>query len=335
MASTAAAGTRGRSWCGCSPGTPRLGRWRVASRGYAGRGIGEVYPQLAVEETFVEPGEVDASGLDVAFVAYRAWESAGAVRELLEAGARLVVDLSADFRLVDVALYNEWYGEHPVAGALEGGALRVAGGLRGRRGAGWWRTQDVIRRRPMLALAPVVKRVEGSLRGDQRSLGGERGGGQAERQDALRLRQRERLALRAADGSLRHRHTPEIETVLRAGGGGARGDLRAAPAAHHARGAGDHRAWSLEDAARGARRCSAGTRRTTRGGRSWRRGRSPRTSRTWRTPTGAALGGGGQEGREALALRGGGQSVEGRLGGGGAEHEPGARVPGGRSGSST
>ena len=52
----------------------------------------------------MEPGEIDASGLDVAFVAYPHMESAGAVKELLEAGVGLVVDLSADFRLPDVGL---------------------------------------------------------------------------------------------------------------------------------------------------------------------------------------------------------------------------------------
>src|SRR5215207_5299313 len=83
-------------------GHPEVGAMVVSSRGYAGRRIGEVYPQLAVEGEYVEPGEIDASSLDAAFVAYGHGESAGAVKGLLGAGARLVVDLSADFRLPDV-----------------------------------------------------------------------------------------------------------------------------------------------------------------------------------------------------------------------------------------
>jgi N-acetyl-gamma-glutamylphosphate reductase len=78
---------------------PEVGGMSVSSRGYAGRAVTEAYPHLAVEETFVEPERVDAPSLDVAFVAYPHMESAGVVRDLLEAGAMLVVDLSADFRL--------------------------------------------------------------------------------------------------------------------------------------------------------------------------------------------------------------------------------------------
>src|ERR687893_74211 len=89
--------------------------------GYAGAGlvrllaghpevgeIGEVYPQLAVEGEYVEPEEMEASTLDAAFVAYGHGESAGAVKELLDGGARMVLDLSADFRLPDVGGYEEW-----------------------------------------------------------------------------------------------------------------------------------------------------------------------------------------------------------------------------------
>ena len=93
-------------------GHPEVGGMGVSSRGYAGRGISEVYPQLAVEGEYVEPEEIDASSLDAAFVAYGHGESAAAVEGLLEAGTKLVVDLSADFRLRDLPLYEKWYGGH-------------------------------------------------------------------------------------------------------------------------------------------------------------------------------------------------------------------------------
>jgi N-acetyl-gamma-glutamyl-phosphate reductase len=111
-----------------------------------------------VEGTYVGPEEIDASSLDVAFVAYGHGESAGAVRELLEAGARLVVDLSADFRLSDVEVYEEWYGEHPAPGLLgeaHYGLPEVFGAPEGRLVAnpGCYPTAAI------LALAPVVRRV--------------------------------------------------------------------------------------------------------------------------------------------------------------------------------
>ncbi|MDP8950628.1 MAG: N-acetyl-gamma-glutamyl-phosphate reductase, partial [Actinomycetota bacterium] len=87
-------------------GHPEVGVMSVSSRGYTGRGISEVYPQLAVEGEYVEPERIDASSLDAAFVAYGHGESAGAVKGLLDAGAKLVIDLSADFRLPDVEVYN-------------------------------------------------------------------------------------------------------------------------------------------------------------------------------------------------------------------------------------
>ena len=60
-------------------GHPEVGSLLVASRGHAGRRIGEVYPQVAVGGEYLDPAEVDASGLDVAFVAYGHGESAETV----------------------------------------------------------------------------------------------------------------------------------------------------------------------------------------------------------------------------------------------------------------
>ena len=96
----------------------------------------------------------------MAFVAYGHGESAETVSELLESGARLVIDLSADFRLGDAELYGEWYGEHPVPELLDEahyGLPEVFGAAEGRLIAnpGCYPTAAI------LALAPVVKRVEG------------------------------------------------------------------------------------------------------------------------------------------------------------------------------
>jgi N-acetyl-gamma-glutamyl-phosphate reductase len=195
-------------------GHPEVGGVEVASRSYAGRAITEVYPHLAVDEKFVEPGQMNASALDVAFVAYPHMESAGVVRDLLEAGTGLVVDLSADFRLVDVALYNEWYGEHPVPELLKEahyGLPEVFGAAEGRLLAnpGCYPTAAV------LALAPVVKRLKVSSVAIN-ALSGVSGAGAKPSPKTHFVSANENVSpYGLANGAPRHRHTPEIEAVLR------------------------------------------------------------------------------------------------------------------------
>ena len=195
-------------------GHPEVGAMGVSSRGYAGRGIGEVYPQLAVEGEYVEPEEIDAASLDAAFVAYGDGESAGAVKDLLDAGARLVLDLSADFRLPDVGVYEEWYGEHPAPGLLEEahyGLPEVFGAPEGRLVAnpGCYPTAAI------LALAPVVKRL-GIRSVTINALSGVSGAGAKPSVKTHFVTVNESVApYGIVSGSPRHRHTPEIEVMLR------------------------------------------------------------------------------------------------------------------------
>ena len=192
-------------------GHPEVGAMSVASRGYAGRSIREVYPQLVVEGAYVAPEEIEAGGLDVAFVAYGHGESAGTVRELLRSGVHLVVDLSADFRLPDADLYGEWYGEHPAPELLveaHYGLPEVFGTAEGRLVAnpGCYPTAAI------LALAPVVKRVGSGIRSVTiNALSGVSGAGAKPSVKSHFVSVNENAN---AYGAPRHRHTPEIETVL-------------------------------------------------------------------------------------------------------------------------
>jgi N-acetyl-gamma-glutamyl-phosphate reductase len=191
-------------------GHPEVGAFKVASRGYAGMGIGSVYPELAVEGSYVAPEEIEASDLDVAFVAYGHRESAETVRELMEAGARLVVDLSADFRLGDAGLYGEWYGEHlapELLGEAHYGLPEVFGSAEGRLIAnpGCYPTAAI------LALAPVVKRVEGIRSVTINALSGVSGAGAKPSVKTHFVSVNESAG---AYGAPLHRHTPEIETLL-------------------------------------------------------------------------------------------------------------------------
>jgi N-acetyl-gamma-glutamyl-phosphate reductase len=84
----------------------------VTSRSDVGKSLSELYPHhrvpLVLEELDLDRhGEVDA-----AIVAYPHGASAPLVAELLEGGVK-VIDLSADFRLRDLATYEEYYVQHP------------------------------------------------------------------------------------------------------------------------------------------------------------------------------------------------------------------------------
>ena len=192
-------------------GHPEVGALGVASRGYAGLEIRDVYPQLVVEGKYVAPEEIEAGELDVAFVAYGHGESAEAVRGLLGSGARLVIDLSADFRLPDAEVYGEWYGEHPASELLAEahyGLPEVFGATEGRLIAnpGCYPTAAI------LALAPVVRRVEGIRSVTINALSGGSGAGAKPSGETHFVSVNESAN---AYGAPSHRHTPEIETLLR------------------------------------------------------------------------------------------------------------------------
>jgi N-acetyl-gamma-glutamyl-phosphate reductase len=191
-------------------GHPKVGGLAVASRGYAGRPIGEVFPHISADGAFVGPEEIEAGGLDVAFVAYGHGESAETVAALLEAGVGLVVDLSADFRLPDVATYEEWYGGHPAPGLLTEahyGLPEVFGTAEGRLVAnpGCYPTAAV------LALAPVVRRIGGIRSIVINALSGVSGAGAKPSVKTHFVSVNESAN---AYGAPLHRHTPEIEAML-------------------------------------------------------------------------------------------------------------------------
>ena len=86
----------------------------ITSERSAGRAVSDVYPAfrslLELRFETVDPGSL-AGRVDFAFAALPHAASAPVVCELAKAGVR-VVDLSADFRLRDLATYEAWYGTH-------------------------------------------------------------------------------------------------------------------------------------------------------------------------------------------------------------------------------
>lgn len=93
----------------------------VTSRSAAGTPVAEAYPQLrgVVDLAFATP---DAGRLDECDVVFFATPHAAAMHDvprLLAAGVR-VIDLSADFRLHDAALWAQWYHtEHAAPELIE------------------------------------------------------------------------------------------------------------------------------------------------------------------------------------------------------------------------
>jgi N-acetyl-gamma-glutamyl-phosphate reductase len=83
----------------------------VTARSEAGSRLDDVHPRTRVPME-LEPWDPDVQGdVDAALVCWPHRVAAPAVAALRERGVR-VVDLSADFRLRDRGIYEDWYGPH-------------------------------------------------------------------------------------------------------------------------------------------------------------------------------------------------------------------------------
>ena len=84
---------------------------QVTGRSAAGKMLGDVFPHLSTAVIRIDP-ELDAS-VDFVFSALPHAASAAALGEFIDAGIPCV-DISADFRIKDLATYTAWYKvEHP------------------------------------------------------------------------------------------------------------------------------------------------------------------------------------------------------------------------------
>lgn len=94
---------------------PQIQLQAVTSRGEAGTPIAEMFPNLRghVDLMFTEPS-IDRlkAECDVVFFATPHGTAMQSVPQLLESGIK-IIDLSADFRLKEVSIWQKWYGmEH-------------------------------------------------------------------------------------------------------------------------------------------------------------------------------------------------------------------------------
>lgn len=106
-------------------GHPRVELAAVTSRQYAGQTLAQIFPRHASDPRarslrFSEPkAEALAKAAQVVFLALPHGVAAEFAGPLLDLGCK-VIDLSADFRLKNPAVYREFYGrEHPAPALLE------------------------------------------------------------------------------------------------------------------------------------------------------------------------------------------------------------------------
>ncbi|MEQ9393756.1 N-acetyl-gamma-glutamyl-phosphate reductase [Haliea sp.] len=84
----------------------------ITSRAEAGRRVDDLFPNLRghFDLVFAEPDVALLAACDVVFFATPHNVAMQLVPELLAGGTR-VIDLSADYRIRDAALWSQWYGE--------------------------------------------------------------------------------------------------------------------------------------------------------------------------------------------------------------------------------
>ncbi len=90
---------------------PQVELRAITSRADAGTPVSQMFPSLRghVDLNFTHPDEAQLEQCDLVFFATPNGIAMQQARALLDAGVR-VVDLSADFRLQDVAEWEKWYG---------------------------------------------------------------------------------------------------------------------------------------------------------------------------------------------------------------------------------
>ena len=183
----------------------------------AHQAVASRYPGLAAaygDLTFCSMEEGLDKGADVLFMALPHGQAAAVAARVLDAPRRLVVDLSADFRLRDAAAYPAWYGaEHPhpeQLGAWPYGLPELY--RRELRGVAKVAVPGCYPAAALLALVPLVAAglvepegivvdAKSGITGAGRSL-----------KDAYLFAQANESVTPYGVGS--HRHTPEIEQEL-------------------------------------------------------------------------------------------------------------------------
>ena len=90
---------------------PRVELTAITSRGEAGTAVADLFPSLRghIGLRFSDPKDANLAACDLVFFATPNGVAMQQARSLVDGGVRLI-DLAADFRIKDVAVWEKWYG---------------------------------------------------------------------------------------------------------------------------------------------------------------------------------------------------------------------------------
>jgi N-acetyl-gamma-glutamyl-phosphate reductase len=195
---------------------PEVRLTAATSRQYAGQALSQVFPSLRQKTDLVcENLSTDelCGRADFFFTAVPHKTAMDIVPALLAAGKK-VVDLSADFRLRDVAVYEEWYQKHSAADLLKEAVYGLPELYRERirssrliANPGCYPTSIILALAPLLKGAVIDPR---SIIADSKS--GTSGAGRAAQVGSLFCEVADGFRAYKVGGT--HRHTPEIEQEI-------------------------------------------------------------------------------------------------------------------------
>jgi N-acetyl-gamma-glutamyl-phosphate reductase len=182
----------------------------ITARSDVGCRLDELYPFHRVPLTLEELDLDRHADIDAAVVAYPHGAAAPLVAELVDRGVR-VVDLSADFRLRDPAVYEAWYRDHQAPELIEQAVYGLPELYRERvRDARIVANPGCYPTAAVLALAPLARAgVIEDVVIDAKS--GVSGAGRAATTKTHFVAVDENVS---PYGVASHRHTPEIEQEL-------------------------------------------------------------------------------------------------------------------------
>jgi N-acetyl-gamma-glutamyl-phosphate reductase len=219
VAIVGASGYSGEELCSLLDRHPFAEVTAIFSRQYAGKSLGEVMPRFtglkiaSLLFTEADPANVAACDAGVVFLALPHGVAAEYATAALKAG-KVVIDLSADFRLRDAAVYVDYYGsEHPSPELLEEAIYAIPELAR-----------EAIKASPLIACAgcyptsiqlPLIPLMKAGLLDPNgivaSSASGVSGAGRKAAVDYLYAECNESMR---AYGLPRHRHLSEVEQQL-------------------------------------------------------------------------------------------------------------------------